>query len=238
MGLAAVFLTAFYMTRLVAEVFFGAARTAAAEDARESPAVMTIPLVLLSIAAVGLGFAGTPAWPWLQSRLGGAEIPPRPILEAPGLMAVSILLVGAGLGAGWALYGRRPRVKDTAPDPLAAAAPPIFACLSARLGFDEFYAATFGRLTAFGAAVATGFDRWVWGAAVDFLARFGEFSGMIDREADEDGLNTGFDAASEGLRDAGRAYSRRQTGETHGYLRVMAVAFVALVLLILLGGNR
>ena len=66
MGLAAVVLTAFYMTRLVAEVFFGKARSHAAAHAHESPAVMTVPLIVLAVGAVGLGFLGTPAWPWLQ----------------------------------------------------------------------------------------------------------------------------------------------------------------------------
>ena len=27
---------------------------------------MTVPLVLLALGAVGLGFLGTPAWPWLS----------------------------------------------------------------------------------------------------------------------------------------------------------------------------
>src|SRR6185436_18997787 len=43
-GLTAVVLTAFYMTRLVAETFFGTARSDAASHAHESPAVMTAPL--------------------------------------------------------------------------------------------------------------------------------------------------------------------------------------------------
>ena len=70
-GLAAVVLTAFYMTRLVVEVFFGQPRSAAAEHAHESPASMTVPLVLLAIGTVALGFLGTPKWPWLQAKLMG-----------------------------------------------------------------------------------------------------------------------------------------------------------------------
>ncbi len=63
MGLAAVVLTAFYMTRLLAEAFFGPPRTTAAAHAHESPVVMTVPLVILAVFAVVLGFIGTPAWP-------------------------------------------------------------------------------------------------------------------------------------------------------------------------------
>ncbi|MEY4006753.1 MAG: hypothetical protein RLZZ221_2849, partial [Verrucomicrobiota bacterium] len=68
-GLIAVVLTAFYMTRLVAEAFFGEPLGDGAAHAHESPAVMTVPLLLLAVCAVLLGFLGTPWWPWLQRTL-------------------------------------------------------------------------------------------------------------------------------------------------------------------------
>ena len=237
-GLAAVVLTAFYMTRLVTGIFLGAPRSDAAADAHESSAVMTGPLLILAACAIGLGFLGTPAWPWLQSNLGGGVIPPESIWEAPGLMLLSIGLVLAGLGAGWAVYGRRPRPNASSPDPLAQAAPGLFAALSARLRFDEFYAATFGRVNAWSAVLADGLDRRIWGGLVNLLARFGEFSGLVNREADEDGLNRGFDRASAALRGAGQSYSRAQAGEAHGYLRTVVLAFVVFALVLLLGGVR
>ena len=51
-GLAAVVLTAFYMTRLVAETFLGRPRSDDAAHAHESPAVMTVPLVQIGRAHV------------------------------------------------------------------------------------------------------------------------------------------------------------------------------------------
>jgi len=237
-GLAGVVLTAFYMTRLLCEVFWGAPRSPASSHARESPAVMTIPLIALAVGAIAVGFLGTPAWPWLQSRLTGREVPAHSLLEGGSLMALSIVLVATGLGAGWALYGRRPRAAASAPDPLATAAPRAFAFLGARMKLDELYAATFGRLNTFGAALADILDRWVWGGAVELLARLGEFTGFVNRGVDEGGLNKGFDTVSERIRGAGRAYSRAQTGEAHGYLRTLAIAFVVLALLVLLGGGR
>jgi NADH-quinone oxidoreductase subunit L len=237
-GLAGVVLTAFYMTRLLCEVFWGAPRSPAAAHAHESPAVMTFPLVVLAFGAIALGFLGTPAWPWLQSRLTGKEVPAHPLLEGGGLMALSIVLVATGLGAGWALYGRRLRATADANDPLAAATPRLFAFLGARMKLDELYGATVGRLNTFVAALAVILDRWVWGGAVGFLARLGEFTGSVNREVDEGGLNAGFDSISERIRGAGRAYSRAQTGEAHGYLRTLAVAFMVLALLVLLGGGR
>jgi NADH-quinone oxidoreductase subunit L len=234
-GLAAVVLTAFYMTRLVLEAFFGAPRGHGAAHAHESPPAMTIPLLLLAVCAVLLGFLGTPWWPWLQRTLdptftstpGGA-----------GLMITSIVLVALGLGAGWAIYGRSLRATATAADPLAVAAPRVFEALAARLGFDELYAATVFRLNAGLARFADGLDRHLWDGLVRFLANFGLFTGGVTRETDEGVINDGFNATSEQLRAGGRAYSRHQTGEAHGYLRLIALGFVLIVLTVLLGGTR
>ena len=233
-GLAAVVLTAFYMTRLVAEVFLGHARSPAAEHPHENSATMTVPLIALAVCAVLLGFIGTPYWPWLQQHLDPKfETEPG----GPGLMLLSIVLVALGLGAGWAIYGRRSRAKFSSPDPLASAAPGLIAFLGARMKFDELYAATVFKLNSALATFADVLDRFVWDGVIRFLARLGEFSGVVNRDADEGGLNAGFDATSEKLRATGRAYSRAQTGETHGYLRTIAVAFVVLALLVLLGDS-
>ena len=232
-ALAAVILTAFYMTRLVVETFFGAPRSEAAGHAHESPPAMTVPLIVLAVCAVLLGFLGTPGWPWLQKTLdpsfhsepGGA-----------GLLVTSIVLVAIGLGSGWALYARPCRCRASAADPLASAAPRTFAALTARLGFDELYAATVGRLNHATAAFADGLDRHVWDGLIRFLSRFSEFTGIVTRESDEGLLNDGFNATSEKLRDGGKTYSRGQNGDAHGYLRMIAVGFVLLVLAVLLGG--
>jgi NADH-quinone oxidoreductase subunit L len=230
-----VILTAFYNTRLMAETFFGKPRSHASEHAHENGPVMTTPLVLLAIGAVLLGFLSTPYWPWLQQQLDPAlEHEPA----SYGLMGLSVVLVALGIGTGWALYWRKTRTAAAAPDPLALRAPGLFAALAAKLGFDELYAATFGRINDLIAAVADGLDRWVFGALVNFLAKLGVFSGLVNRQVDEDSLNGGFDGVSESVRGSGLRYSRAQTGEAHGYLRVMAAAFIILALALVLGGVR
>jgi NADH-quinone oxidoreductase subunit L len=233
-ALTAVVLTAFYMTRLMAEVFFGKARTHVSEHAHESPASMTIPLVILAVCAVALSLLAWPS-PWLQHFLD-----PKARTEAggAGLLVLSIVLVAIGLGSGWAVYGRATREKVSSPDPLAARVPGVIAFLGARMKFDELYAATVFQLNAGLAALADALDRYVWDGAVRLLARLGEFAGLVNRDADEDGLNGGFDATSEALRGTGKAYSRAQTGDAHGYLRAVAIGFVVLVLIVMLGGRR
>jgi NADH-quinone oxidoreductase subunit L len=234
-----VVLTAFYNTRLMAETFFGKPRSPAAEHAHENSPVMTLPLVVLAFCAVVLGFLNTPAWPWLDTMLlGETEVHGHSLMEGAGLMGLSVVLVALGLGAGWALYGRRTRASAAAADPLAVKAPRLMAFLAAKLKFDELYAATFGRLNSGSAAFADFLEYWVWGGLVTLLARLGEFTGLVNRETDERTLNGGFDNVSDQVRVPGRAYSRAQTGDVHGYLRFLALGFVVLVLLVVMGGAR
>ncbi|HYD84992.1 MAG TPA: NADH-quinone oxidoreductase subunit L [Opitutus sp.] len=250
-ALVAVALTAFYMTRLVAEVFFGQSRSPAAEHAHENSATMTVPLVLLAAAAILLGFLGTPAWPWLQTQLlaplthqATVLIDPHlpgpwhALIETPALLFLSIVLVGAGISLGWWIYGRKTRATADALDPLEAAAPRAFTALANRLGFDELYAATVGRLVSALAILADLFDRYIWDGAVRATAAFARVFGLMNQQADDAVLNAGFDAASEKLRASGRAYSRAQTGHAHGYLLTLALAFVALAIALMIGGAR
>ena len=72
----AAFFTAFYMGRQIFMVFFGEPRTEAARQAKESPLVMTIPLIVLAgLSAVG-GFINLPVRglhffsEWLSNSLG------------------------------------------------------------------------------------------------------------------------------------------------------------------------
>jgi len=234
-----VVLTAFYNTRLMAETFFGSPRSENAGHAHENGPAMTLPLVILAACAVLLSLVNLPSYPWLTAKLlGEHEVHGHPILEGAGLMGLSVVLVALGVGLGWALYGRTLRLNAAAPDPLAQRLPGVFAALANRLGFDELYAATVGRLNAALATLSDLLDRLVWGGAVRFLAALGEFTGLVSRETDERTLNGGFDATSGRLRGAGQAYSKAQTGEAHGYLRTLALGFVLILLLVVLGGAR
>ncbi len=58
----AAFMTAFYTMRQITLTFFGEARTEEAKYAHETPWTMTLPLVVLSVFAVGYGWVGMPHW--------------------------------------------------------------------------------------------------------------------------------------------------------------------------------
>ncbi|MDR1817926.1 MAG: NADH-quinone oxidoreductase subunit L [Puniceicoccales bacterium] len=236
-ALVAVVLTAFYMTRLMTNVFFGKPRSHAAKHAHENGWTMTLPLALLAVAAVLFGFLNTPAWPWLANHLNGTAGAAAggfgAIFETPGLLALSIFLVATGIGAGWAVYFKRfPRVAAADPDPLQSRFPRVWRSLENRLWFDELYAATVIRAHNAAGAAADWLDRRVIGGAVSLVAAAAGALGLVNRDVCEHGINGGVDAAAGGLHGAGDAYSAAQTGEAHGYLRALALGVVALTAVI------
>ena len=103
LALAASVLSVLYMARVTFMVFFGPDRGSG--DARESPLLMTLPLLLLAPLALTLGiitFGWSDSYPGFGSFLTGAD---RHSAE-PLLLAVSVGLVAAGITAGWSMYGR------------------------------------------------------------------------------------------------------------------------------------
>src|SRR5262249_34950345 len=126
LGVAGAFLPGFYMTRQVALVFFGKNRAATDADnatnehplpePHESPLVMTGPLMILAVCAIGLSAIGTPAWPWFQSFLGGHSGETGFTGDVISLMVLSSVIVFIGLGVGWWLYGRKPIESSETPD--------------------------------------------------------------------------------------------------------------------------
>jgi NADH-quinone oxidoreductase subunit L len=145
----AAFFTAFYMGRQIWLVFFGKPRTHAAEVAKESPALMTVPLMVLAALSVFGGALNIPEITeamhelpylhafghWLEHTLGHAahvgEFEPQVALVSTGLALFALLLA-------WLLYGRKP-LEAGQDDPLKRFLGPIFAGMNAKWRVDEFY---------------------------------------------------------------------------------------------------
>ncbi|MBT8062097.1 MAG: NADH-quinone oxidoreductase subunit L, partial [Gammaproteobacteria bacterium] len=126
--LSGVFITALYSFRMFFLVFHGEPRmdTHTREHLRESPAVVTIPLVLLAIPSVVIG------WPTIGPVLFGdffgsaiTVAPQHDVLrevgshfDGPagfllhGLMSPAFFLAMAGLFAAWFIYLRRPTIAE------------------------------------------------------------------------------------------------------------------------------
>ncbi len=140
LALFTAFLTAFYMVRLVLVVFFGKPRSENAEHGKESPFVMSGPLILLAIPAAlaGFEFFAKTFLPTPHAAEGGHFIP---------TLATAAMLLG--VIAAFLLYRNREA------DPIDVG------MLRRRLYFDDVYAwlirstqETLARLAAF-------FDRWI-----------------------------------------------------------------------------
>ena len=61
-GVAVAGMTAFYMFRMLFMTFFGESRVDPAVHVHESPKSMTVPLIILAIGSILVGYLGLPAW--------------------------------------------------------------------------------------------------------------------------------------------------------------------------------
>ena len=228
------FLTAFYMTRQVVYVFFGIWR--GGKPAHESPLVMTAPLAILAFFAMALGAIGTPAWPWFKAFLDGhtAGFALSGFRE-PGLLALmgaSTVVVFLGLGLGWRIYGG-PAPKPEEPDALEREVPLVWGWLSNRFYVDELYGVTVIAFYGWWARVSDWLDRRVWGGAVAGVAwAFGLWA-QVNRFLDTNVVDGSFDKGCEELGVGGGLLARVQTGRVQTYLRLLALAVVALAAILI-----
>jgi NADH-quinone oxidoreductase subunit L len=247
LGALGALLTAFYMTRQVSYVFFGhhrrgsvpehviPAETAVSdphEAHHESPAAMTVPLVILAGFAILLGFLGTPAWPWLQAfiEMRPAKVDLAALSEAKmlGLMLSSSLLVFAGLGLGWWLYVRKPIRHAADPDALEKIQPAVFRALQKAFYVDQLYAATIVKLTWLLSLFADWLERWVWSGVPTLVSACMKRLGWLDLSLDRWVVNQGFDEGCQGVANGGRLLALLQNGRAQDYLRLLAVAVAVL----------
>ncbi len=151
LGSAAALGTAFYMTRLYVRTFLGTPRTRAAERARESSPVMTVPLwmlALLSVVALALGLPGeSPAGELFRKftrpvfaqattqLLDTGHLPHEP---GPwvGAFAIAFAIAWIGALAGWAMYGG---ALQALPGRLALAFPRFYRFAYDKFRVDELY---------------------------------------------------------------------------------------------------
>jgi NADH-quinone oxidoreductase subunit L len=212
-GLFGAVLTAFYMTRWYVMVFLGPARHADGVYPHESPASMTIPLVVLGVLSAIGGLVlnpvhSGPLYRFLApvsgdiSALGYTPVGP---LGEPQLIAVSIVAVGIGITLAWLAYARRDLSRGRLVDPVRG---PLAEIMERRFLVDEAYEAVF----------------------VTFGTRVARALTWVDRRI-VDGAVMGSGAATLAT---GRLARRAQTGMVRSYVTVMIVA-VALLLALAVG---
>jgi NADH-quinone oxidoreductase subunit L len=224
-------ITAYYMLRQLLLVFAGMPRLSAAAAAHlhESPRVMTLPLWMLALGAVAVGWLGVPHAlggalgvphlfdAWLAPVVGRPAVahPPSPQLELL-LMGVSVAAAAAGMAVAWWQYGRgRPVIlREPAGDLV-----------------DALYARVVVPATLGLAAHAARFDRRVIDGVVDGAAvvvrRVSDASGWFDRVV----VDGAVDAVATATRRLGRSARRLQTGAVSAYLFVVVLGVLGGVVL-------
>ena len=143
--LSTVFVTAAYTFRMVFMAFHGAPRFDPGQPPHESPAVVTVPLVLLAIPSVAAGWVIGPVvfGDFFQSALpqAGEEFHGIVAYTLHGVSALPFWLAAAGVATAWFLY-----LKNThLPKRIAIALGPLYAIVERKYGFDELYALLLAR---------------------------------------------------------------------------------------------
>src|SRR5213079_2735085 len=150
-GLFTAFLTAFYVVRLLVIVFFGDTRSEVARLSKESPVVMTGPLIVLAILAALGGFG------FFARNFLTFPIEKGVAFFVPAL-AFAALVVGSGLAI--AIYRNR------------TGEPIDVEVLRHKFYFDEIYAWLINWTQELFARISAFFDRWIIDtAAVDGSSR-------------------------------------------------------------------
>ena len=129
-------LTTFYMTRLFIVAFMGKPRSSHAEQAKESPAVMTVPLLVLAVPSVLAGYFNAHA--------------PNPLV-----LAASLVVVVFGMLVANTVYS------GAKADPLPSKLGLLAKAVRNRFWFDEVYQWFIDKVQENLAKLADAIDRWV-----------------------------------------------------------------------------
>jgi NADH-quinone oxidoreductase subunit L len=198
---------------------------------------MTFPLVILAAFSMLLGLIGTPAWPWFTSFFDGQRVKfdLRGFAENGVLMLSSTIIFFLGLGIGWWVYGRKPIESAEAQDVLEHLYPQTFNVLRNGFFVDKLYEATVIRFNAWCSRSCYWLDRWVWGGAVRLATYLVRGLSGLNHSVDAFVVNPGFDQGCRNVTRSGQLLSRLQSGRTQSYLRIVGIAFAALVLFLIWG---
>jgi NADH-quinone oxidoreductase subunit L len=140
LGLLTAFLTAFYVVRLLVVAFLGRPRSEIARQSKESPMVMTGPLIVLAFLATVGGFG------FFAQNFLALPMEKNSALFVP-LLAVIALILGSGLAI--AVYRNR------------ASEPFDIKILRRLFYFDEFYSWLINSTQERLSRISAFFDRWI-----------------------------------------------------------------------------
>jgi NADH-quinone oxidoreductase subunit L len=232
----AAFFTAFYMGRQIWMVFFGKPRHEAAEHAKESPLVITGPLMvlaLLSILGGALNLPGVSTFThWLENTYHsyGLELEHSGFNIVVAVLSTALALIAIGLS--WVIYERKPITKGQ-PDPLKQMLGPIFKVWENKYWVDELYQTII--LTPYrviSQITAELIDWNIWHDWFHDTVIAGTFKAITKVTAIQ--IDLGFiDGIANGLADGTKALSNNLRRLQTGYVRNYALSvFMGVVIII------
>jgi NADH-quinone oxidoreductase subunit L len=194
-GLATAGLTAFYMWRLMNMTFYGKSHVSpeAASHIHESPASMTVPLMLLAVGSVLGGWLGVPklwtifgeTWRgfehWLEPAFASAAV--EAVKEGAHdastewiLMALSVTVAIVGIVVARYFYHHKPEI----PDSIEKAVKPLYSLCYNKWYVDEVYDFLFVNGLCKGGGLFLGsFDRNVIDGGVNGAGWFTRFTATV-----------------------------------------------------------
>jgi NADH-quinone oxidoreductase subunit L len=194
-GLVTAGLTAFYMWRLMNLTFYGKSRVSAeaASHIHESPAAMTVPLMLLAAGSVFAGWLGVPKlWTIFGESWRGLEHWLEPVFTSAAieavkegehsastewvLMVVSVTVASIGIVVARYFYNNKPEI----PDSIEKAVKPLHGLLYNKWYVDEIYDFLFvDGLCKGGGLLLGSFDRNVVDGGVNGAGLLTRLAGIV-----------------------------------------------------------
>jgi NADH-quinone oxidoreductase subunit L len=251
-GVVGAFMTAFYMFRLIYMTFYGESRVdpEVLHHVHESPAIMTVPLIILATLSVvgGLILGVPPEHGWIHRFLGAvvghgvithvsrgmAEAASTVEGHAGGgafsaldalLMIISVMVGALGWGLAWFMYTKRTDI----PDRLAERYRDVYELLLNKYWVDELYEFVFVRGGKALANVLWGFDERVVDGAVNgashMTVQTSEESGRFDLQTIDGSVN----GLSVVITFGARAFRLLQTGFVQNYVLAMVLGLFVIV---------
>lgn len=255
LGFSAAGLTAYYMFRLIFLTFFGEPKDRQViEHAHESPRVMTIPLIILSVMSFWIWFSPNPFGEgWFHDLVVKPEslaLQTKTNVQIPEIsmdvstvkhssatsrahypaMVMSILIAAVGIYLAYRRYfGRRKEMIEKEKDALKNSV--LFGLMSNKWYFDELYSATAIRLTLSGRLVLDWFDRWIIDGLVNFMAYLTRGIAYIDGVFDNWVVDGAVNGVAAIISRAGSTLRQIQTGRIQTYVVLVMAGIVVIMLL-------
>jgi NADH-quinone oxidoreductase subunit L len=217
-------LTAFYIFRLIFQVFFGKQKTEASEKAHESPKVMTIPLIILAVFSVVAGWIALPGiGPGFSKFM---EIHPHHIEPNYLVMLLSTIIALIGVITAWAIYSK----KFISHQKIFKTFYPISKTLENKYWVDELYHYIFVLPVIFLTRILFAFDMYVIDGIVNgtgwLTTKLARFEGAFDLGIIDGAVN----GTSKTVKGIGQAFRRLQTGKIQEYLIIVSIGIIALII--------